>query len=408
MSSDPPSSPCRGRGSAALRPNQLASPGPNVNISDAAEVAAALATYKRQLASLSKKLDEATQATPPAKRPITHKTMGRGIRKIVTLFDNLSCMLNEADRRTFEGPAAKDPTQQHRLDRIYRAYPLFIQLVPHFRTLAMVQGPEGVDAVNTFLTKLQEGANNARSDDVRRIKEEVADCINARYRPATLLQKTNRDNRGLQHDVCGGLLTPLMYDWNDLDVRAKIRGSKPGYIISSNYYLTCLYAKDTIFNPRRIEVGFLRSDLLLTMYHITFTSPSSAESLKQAIEHEQSAQGEPPFKKVKTSPKATKSCVSSLLNMDGKVTPRSIAYVAVLLVFNLTEASTWTESHNNFSFVAFYNFIIDYFEEERDAASTRRAGELLEWWNQQIFPEHVSAVTDSDESRNMLLDQDDY
>jgi hypothetical protein len=45
-------------------------------------------------------------------------------------------------------------------------------------------------------------------------------------------------------------------------VRAKIRGSAEGYVISSNYYLTCLYAK-TMIDVKRIELGFLRSTLLL-------------------------------------------------------------------------------------------------------------------------------------------------
>ena len=50
------------------------------------------------------------------------------------------------------------------------------------------------------------------------------------------------------------------------------------------------------------------------------------------------------------------------------------------LVFNLTDASQWTHVHNNFNFMDFYNFLVDYFEEERSAASTRRVQDLLQWW----------------------------
>jgi hypothetical protein len=33
-------------------------------------------------------------------------------------------------------------------------------------------------------------------------------------------------------------------------------------------------------------------------------------------------------------------------------------------VFNLTDATQWVETYSGFSFVGFYNFIVDYFEEK--------------------------------------------
>ncbi len=66
--------------------------------------------------------------------------------------------------------------------------------------------------------------------------------------------------------------------------------------------------------------------------------------------------------------------------MDGRVTPRSIAYAAVLvcplmnivdiifshhyplqLAFNLTNASYWMEVHNSFNFRALYALVVDFF-----------------------------------------------
>jgi len=59
-----------------------------------------------------------------------------------------------------------------------------------------------------------------------------------------------------------------------------------------------------------------------------FTSPSSSE----AFDVEESEQG-PSRKKQQTASqkKATKSNVATLLRMDGRVTPRSIAYAATLV-----------------------------------------------------------------------------
>jgi hypothetical protein len=95
-------------------------------------------------------------------------------------------------------------------------------------------------------------------------------------------------------------------------------------------------------NPELVERGFLRSRLLLQVgsvphiftyadsfqvYCSIFTSPSSSEGFD-----DENDDG-PARKKHKSGRQknATKSHVASLLNMDGKVTGRSIAYAAVMV-----------------------------------------------------------------------------
>jgi hypothetical protein len=63
--------------------------------------------------------------------------------------------------------------------------------------------------------QLQRGANDARSDDVRRIKEEVANWINQTLSPTTPLSLKQRDDRGLQNDITGRLLCPIELSWDD-------------------------------------------------------------------------------------------------------------------------------------------------------------------------------------------------
>ena len=63
-----------------------------------------------------------------------------------------------------------------------------------------------------WISQLQEGANGARSDDVKRIKEELANMVNCDYSPNVSLKPKTRDGRGLQHDVCGQLLVPIEFD----------------------------------------------------------------------------------------------------------------------------------------------------------------------------------------------------
>ena len=65
--------------------------------------------------------------------------------------------------------------------------------------------------------QLLNGANNARSDDISRMKSAVADFLNQRLNgpPDPPLHLDVRDNRGLQNDFTGRLLCPITYDWED-------------------------------------------------------------------------------------------------------------------------------------------------------------------------------------------------
>lgn len=67
--------------------------------------------------------------------------------------------------------------------------------------------------------------------------------------------------------------------------------------------------------------------MLLQTYCAIFTSPSSSEAFEEETEDGPSRKKQ----KVTSQKKATKSNVATLLRMEGKVTPRSIAYAAVLV-----------------------------------------------------------------------------
>ena len=66
-------------------------------------------------------------------------------------------------------------------------------------------------------SQLLDGANNARSDDISRVKSEIVTILNTRiHNPIEPALKPNtRDDQGLQNDFTGRLLCPIKYNWDD-------------------------------------------------------------------------------------------------------------------------------------------------------------------------------------------------
>ena len=117
-------------------------------------------------------------------------------------------------------------------ERTFKSYTLLLWLVPHLKDMLNDSTVDN-DTFDSFLSQvpylslsyvsvshtpslqLQKGANDARSDDVRRIKEELANWINQTFSPTTPLGLKQRDDRGLQNDVTGRLLCPIEHSWDD-------------------------------------------------------------------------------------------------------------------------------------------------------------------------------------------------
>ncbi|KJA23242.1 hypothetical protein HYPSUDRAFT_137971, partial [Hypholoma sublateritium FD-334 SS-4] len=265
---------------------------------------------------------------------------------------------------------------------------------------------------------LQKGANDARSDDVRRIKEELASWLNMEHTPNPPFQVKSRGDRGRQNNITARLLCPIEYDWNDEEVRSGIRAGTID--ISEDYFLRCFYPHGRA-DPNNIEKGFLRSCLLVKTFASIFTSPSSSEFF---VEADENGSARKKRRVASDSQKTvTKSNVSTIIGMEGQVSPRSIAYAAVMVSFNLTDADHWMEVYNHFSYRALYSLIIDFFEAPSDPASKKHSDNLLKWWsryviiygfdrnsqiycfNRQIFPHHKSTSANTLKSRNKLSEQ---
>ncbi|KAH7869106.1 uncharacterized protein C8R40DRAFT_1060292 [Lentinula edodes] len=132
---------------------------------------------------------------------------------------------------------------------------------------------------------------------------------------------SSRDSRGLQNDITGRLLCPVEFDWKDPIVRAAVRAFDPKYDFASSARARCFY-KDEEFDPDDLDKGFLQSYLLVQVYRLMFTSPSSTKDQPEDVENL------PASKKKKTTATNCRGNVTQIIHMND-VKPRSIAYAAI-------------------------------------------------------------------------------
>ena len=100
--------------------------------------------------------------------------------------------------------------------------------------------------------------------------------------------------------------------------------------------------------------------------------------------------------------------------MNGCVTPRAIAYAAIQvcslvslsalflthfylkLHFALNDATAWMSHYNGFNYEEYYEFIVDFFEEDQTPDGKAATNELLKWWNKYVFvPGSVLSITNA-------------
>ncbi|KAG1817509.1 uncharacterized protein BJ212DRAFT_1480084 [Suillus subaureus] len=165
--------------------------------------------------------------------------------------------------------------------------------------------------------------------------------------------------------VCGKLLCPAEWDWDQNCVKDSIHNRMSECIISENSWPLFLY-KNYKVNHENLEEGLSKSKLLVQAFKAIFTSPSSA---KEAKGDEQA--------KVKT-------CVASVINMK-KVTPRTITYVVCQVHFTLSNISSWCTVNGDFDYEGFWNNTVDFFEDVPSPVMKHRIDRLLEWWTWKIF-----------------------
>ncbi|KAJ7115736.1 hypothetical protein C8R44DRAFT_880154 [Mycena epipterygia] len=353
-------------------------------------------------------------------------SQGRGLRKLAALFGEFSTIVVEAEAYA-ENPFEEYDIDETRIDlspeeekylddkrrrvssvaflsradmscdsaeRNYEAYLQIHRQIPSLKSQAAMLAE--TNELVPFLTSIQKGANDARSEDFRRVTASMGNWINQDHDLPELqvfdhsplteqidkdgerilikqrgpLLTSDRSTRGVQDDICDGLL-----------VRRAIRdGTKP---LGLSYFSRIFY-RGFQGDPDKVEEGFLKSRYLVKSYKVVFTAPSSADKVDD--------ENNPPAKRLRPG-KAIRKPVADLLGMNGKVSPRSLGYIGILVYASLTSNSSWSSEYCKVSLPQMYEFIVDFFEAPKVGTNARaRADALLTWWNKQIFPNHASSA----------------
>ncbi|KAF8178408.1 hypothetical protein K438DRAFT_2021998 [Mycena galopus ATCC 62051] len=212
--------------------------------------------------------------------------MGRPIRMLAALFGEVPLIITDAESYLVRGHYPEDddideftedltPKQEEYLadkrecERNLLAYEQIARLVPALKQKLL----EDAEELLPFYAALQKGANDSRSDDFSRVTQALATWLNVdkdraeirildhtpdrpREAPAKPFLFADRANRGVDHDVCGGLLSCIEHDWADEHVRDALRdNTKP---LNESFYCRIFY-KLFLGAPDDVTDGFLQS-----------------------------------------------------------------------------------------------------------------------------------------------------
>ncbi|KAI0710854.1 hypothetical protein C8Q76DRAFT_694848 [Earliella scabrosa] len=303
---------------------------------------------------------------PPRKRPVPcqdqFKHSGRHFGRALHAFVNVSLLLSSgvttmAD--VLNGAIVEEDLNEEQRVR-HRVFTEALDFMPDLKR-GLEAGTYNARDIIHMGDQIQAGAAAARADDIKSLKPAILDWItNSEEGLAPPIPRNNMTRRGWNHDATGRKLCPagLSYD----DVKHKLRNKE--LIVTGDQWPIFIYANET-FDPNNPWQGLFRGRLLLNGFNHIFNSPSSVDNIGRS----------------------TRAGNAQIHGMR-EVTPASIAYVAMLVRFVLGSATCFsrkdTVSDSERFYLTVYQFLTNPLERQN-------VGELLQWWNRQVFPNNITA-----------------
>lgn len=212
----------------------------------------------------------------------------------------------------------------------------------------------GAHGSASISAKLEAGRRGSRSEDINSMKDKIG-----RWRTfAPPYDPDNRSMLGFKHPDCGKLLCPASLNWSDSSVRANLRDgitkARP------DDFPLFLYMNEQV-DSEDLFRGFLRNMILVKGYLHVFRGPSAATNSSRSGTRKGNA--------------ATHSIT--------KVTVPSIAYIATLIRFVLSDQPTFSAggSSGHWPYRTFYRTLLEVVS----VMNPHEREDLLNWWNDKIY-----------------------
>ncbi|KAG2029441.1 hypothetical protein BDR03DRAFT_880767, partial [Suillus americanus] len=281
---------------------------------------------------------------------------GRAIRRLVVLYASLEDLVSENDHR-YEDQSEDAAT----LAYVGCQYsPIsFLNLSYTQARLSAMWLHQTLAGAAVAARKLQKGADAARGDNTSCLKDMVATWVNQEFRPSPLIKPDDKRSRRFGNNVCGKLLCPAEWDWDQTSVKTGIRNRMSEYIVSENSWPLFLY-ENYIANRDNLKEGLFKSKLLVLAFKAIFTSPSSAKEV------EGDGDG------------------ADILENDRRTQWKS-DQAKRQVHFALSSISSWRTIDGDFDYEGFWNNVVDFFEDVPGPVTKCRVDKLLEWWTRKIF-----------------------
>lgn len=194
-------------------------------------------------------------------------------------------------------------------------------------------------------------------------------------------------------------------------MRQNIRNGHPDFIVSEDTWPAFLYPHATC-DPEDVEKGLFKSAILLKVCHLLLSIPWAICSLSSVLQIpfyltnlcsgywygerfrravlsplEKEPQTEGAHSRARSQPHGYEECHPSLYCLRLCTGGCLLIYWLIVFIsisqlrFSLSNASAWHEVDGCFSYINFYNNIVDFFELAPGPVAQKRTQELLTWWS---------------------------
>ncbi|KAI0027212.1 hypothetical protein K488DRAFT_91149 [Vararia minispora EC-137] len=211
-----------------------------------------------------------------------------------------------------------------------------------------------------IIRALEEGRKAARAEDVHILKDHIG-LWPSEYITwdGTIFNKGRRNEYGFKNVVTGALLCPVTLNWDDDSTRNDLRSSR--FIPTSDDLPRFLWPGNETVIITDLASGFLRSQVLEAAFLSVWFAPSV----------------------ILGSGRSTRASKATMYSVD-HVTIESVAYVAMLVRFVLSDQATFTVGGPVPTRGAWClgQFCLKVIDQAYNALTDDEILSLVQWWNE--------------------------